>query len=70
MVVVTVLLCAIVVWQQYFYTSQIQKLIDKLMSRDFSDYKRTIDPPKAAPKHQEPLPYPEDMSVLQNFQLP
>jgi len=35
---VIILLCALMVIQQYFYMKQNQKLVDKLMSRNYGEY--------------------------------
>ncbi len=45
-VVIITVLCAILGLQQGFYMWQVQKLINKLMSRDFASYQHTASPPK------------------------
>lgn len=37
-IVTIVALCCLLLVQQYVYLSQIQRLVDKLMSRDYSEY--------------------------------
>lgn len=39
------LLLFIVIGQQVFFMWQIQKLVNKLMSRDFHSYNHTVSPP-------------------------
>jgi hypothetical protein len=48
----------------------VHKLLNKLMSRDYRDYHSTVVPPQ--PVKREPLPQdiPEDLRVLQGFQIP
>lgn len=57
---------SLLVYQQWFYLREIQKLVDKLMSRDFGEYNRTANP---APKIKIKLPeaVPEDMGALKEF---
>lgn len=66
-----VVLTVIIVVQHFFYMREINRLIDKLMSRDFSEYKRAVEP--SIPTGTRPEAnhdVPEDLRVLQNFQLP
>lgn len=54
-------------YQQWFYTRQIQKLVDKLMSRSYHEYKNATAPPVVRlPPEAEP---PEDLRPLQDFQM-
>lgn len=57
-------LLALIVFQQVFYLRHIQKLVDKLMSRDITEYQRAVSPPKERVKETYPAPYAEDLSVL------
>lgn len=61
---------ALIIALHFFYSREIQLLLNKLMSRDYADYKRATDPIPPREQPAQPLPPPEDMSVLQNFQLP
>lgn len=58
------LLIALIAWQQW----QIQKLIDKLMSRSYTEYVAATKPYEAprVPTENEP---PEDLGALPNFSL-
>ncbi len=62
---VVVLLIGVIVYQEYFFTKQIQKLVDKLMSRDFTQYQATIAPPP--PRVQLPAGVPDDLNALKDF---
>lgn len=44
--VVTIGLFVFIVAQQGFYMWQLQKLVNKLMSKDFYSYNQTVNPPK------------------------
>lgn len=54
--------------QQAFYMWQIQKLVDKLMSKSYTDYTSAKNPPKEV-KVQVPAEPPEDLRVLQEFSI-
>lgn len=59
-------LAGIVVFQQVFFMRQIQKLVDKAMSRDFAEYKKATDKPeKVTVQLQSELP--EDLRTLQGI---
>lgn len=62
-------LTALIVFQQVYFMRQIQKLVDKLMSRDFQEYQTAVTPKKERPKVSEPQPLPEDLRVLQGFHI-
>lgn len=64
---VIALLVGIVVYQQIFFTKQIQTLVDKLMSRSFNEYQSALKPP--APRVQMSPEIPEDLRTLQEFSL-
>lgn len=55
-----------------FYSHQIQKLLDKLMSRDYRDYHTVHAPSKKESQDKIKLPdgIPEDLRTLQGFQIP
>lgn len=54
----------------FFYSREIHKLLDKLMSRDYQNYHTTVAPPKKEARAPEPFEVPEDLRVLQGFQIP
>jgi len=60
-------LVALVAWQQFFFSQQIQKLIDKLMSRSFTEYQRAQEP--LPPRVQAVPDIPEDLRALQEFKI-
>ncbi len=62
-------LTALIVFQQVYFMRQIQKLVDKLMSRDFSEYQTAVTPKPPRAKVQETAPLPEDLRVLQGFHI-
>ena len=57
---------AIIAAQQYFFLMQIQKLIDKVMSRSYTEY---IKADKPSVNFQLPQDPPEDLRSLQEFKL-
>lgn len=61
-------LVGLLVFQQVFFMRQVQKMIDKIMSRNFVEYKQMETPPlpRAA---QPPMPFHEreDFGVLNEF---
>ena len=61
------LLLAFIAGQQFFFLRQIQKLVDKIMSRSFTEYVMAKEPQK--PKISVPLDEPEDLRTLQEFSL-
>lgn len=65
-----VLQAACIVAQHIFYSREIHALLNKLMSRDYAEYKRANDPIAAPPRAEAMPPIPEDLSILNNFQLP
>ena len=52
-----------------FYNYHIHKLLNKLMSRDFRDY-NTVAKPKERLEVKLDTDIPEDLRVLQGFQIP
>lgn len=69
MVWVIVALSGLLVWQQFFWMRHTQKLVDKLMSRDFADYKQQTTPRPVVPRGT-PIEQPdEDMGVMEQIGL-
>lgn len=66
MEIVCLSLIGLVVFQQIYYMRQVQKLIDKLMSRSYTEYKTAdIKQPVDRPKlKDEPV---DDLRVLNSF---
>lgn len=67
---ITIVLTGCVVTQQIFFMRQVQKLIDKLMSRNYGDYKisesyKTEEKKPEFKVEQEP----DDLRALQEFQI-
>lgn len=60
------LLCVILAYQQWFFTRQIQLLIDKMMSKNFAEYNQAKTPLVAMPT-KIPMDVPEDLRALQEF---
>lgn len=59
------MLCAIIGYQQWFWSKQVQKLIDKVMSRNYAEYAHSNAPPP--PLNREfrmDLNQTEDLSTL------
>ncbi len=61
-------MAALLIWQQVFFTKQIQLMINKLMSRDYADYERVATPAPPRPIIV-PSEAPEDFRPLQEFNL-
>jgi hypothetical protein len=69
--VLCAVLILVIIAQHFFYMREINKLINKLMSRDYFDYSRVEKPLAEKPKKDAAPELPEDLSILQNhFQLP
>ena len=62
-------LCGLLGVQQAFYMWQIQKLVDKLMAKSYTEY--TSDKKKGPKEIKVPLPAepPEDLRSLQEFTI-
>lgn len=62
----------VIIALHFFYSRQIHKLLDKLMSRDYRDYHSVSAAPKKdnGIKVQLPNEVPEDLRSLQGFQIP
>lgn len=58
----------LLVWQQIFFTSQNQKLVDKIMSGDFKTYHQVASKPVER-KVMVPSEPPEDFRALQGINL-
>lgn len=66
--VIAVLLTSTIAFQQVFFLRQIQKLVDKLMSRSYTEYK-TAEKPDAPLHVVASDETPEDMRSLQEFTI-
>lgn len=66
LLVVLVALLAVIVLQQVFFMRQIQKLVDKAMSRSFQEYRQADKPFE---KVKIPVDPAEDLRALQEFQM-
>jgi hypothetical protein len=60
-------LLGLLVYQQVYYSRQIHKLIDKLMSRNYHEYKQAERPPEPFKVKLAPEETPEDMGALMDF---
>lgn len=62
----------VIIALHFFYSREIHKLLDKLMSRDYRDYHSVSAAPKESNgiKVQLPTEVPEDLRSLQGFQIP
>lgn len=63
---VFIFLVVLIVLQQFFYMRQIQKLVDKVMSRSYTEYVKATDKPQ--PKIMIPE-NPEDLTSLSGINL-
>jgi hypothetical protein len=54
--------------QQFFFLHQINKLVDKVMSRSYTEYVKAKEPTQR-PSIQIPTEPLEDLRTLQEFQL-
>ena len=63
--VVILTLVGLLVFQQVYFMRQVQKLLDKLMSRSYTEYKAAEKPTQRV-KVQESI-FPEDMGPLSEF---
>ena len=67
--VISILISGLVLFavaQQFFFMRQIQKLVDKVMSRSYTEYVRAEKPAKKETIIAEPA---EDLRALQEFQI-
>jgi hypothetical protein len=61
-------LLVLVMFQQVYWTWHCHKLVNKLMSRDFYEYKQALKVSnKQDIKIQTPIDLPEDLRPLQEF---
>lgn len=60
----TLVLISLLALQQGFYMWQIQKLINKVMSKSFYDYQISSAPPEEAPRYVTP----ESHEVVEEFE--
>ncbi len=64
--VVILLFASLVIFQQIYFLSQIQKLLDKAMSRSYTEYVKADKDPVRITLPQDP---PEDLRILQEFNV-
>jgi hypothetical protein len=65
---VILILTGILGWQQWFWMHHCQALTDRLMSRDFPEFRRATEHKAQQPiKVQLPKEIPEDLAVLNGF---
>lgn len=60
------LLVGFIIYQQAFFTKQVQTLVDKLMCKSFREYETTKNPPP--PRVVVNNEIPDDLRVLQGIQ--
>jgi hypothetical protein len=67
---IALLLIGLLIYQQWFWSRQNQKLIDKLMSRNYGEYVQATKEPEL-PKRGNIVPEPlEDLNTLTGFGSP
>ena len=68
--VISFTLVGLIVFQQIYFMRQIQKLVDKLMSKSFAEYKQAEKPAIVKKRQENLLPeyMKEDMGPLSEFQ--
>lgn len=66
---VVVALIALVIYTQVFFFRQTQLLVNKIMSGDYHAYVRSEKPADIAQRVPAPPDPPEDLRILQGFQL-
>ncbi len=64
---IVITLVGLLVFQQVYFMRQVQKLLDKLMSRSYTEYK-AAEKPVSRPAKQIYSPA-EDMGPLQDFSI-
>jgi hypothetical protein len=64
--IIILVLSGVIVFQQLFHMRQIQKLIDKVMSRDFAAYRAASEKPEKV-EVRLPAEPPEDLRTLQGI---
>lgn len=62
---IVITLVGLLVFQQVYFMRQVQKLLDKLMSRSYTEYKSAEKPVQRTIKQE--LVIPEDMGPLTEF---
>ena len=65
--ITTITLAFLFVITQIFWMKHAQKLVDKVMSRDFNDYTLAVKREKEVPKPKAQNIVPEDLGPLQEF---
>lgn len=58
-------LILLIIYQHWFYSAQIQKLVDKLMSRSYTEYVKADAPPVIRDAFFEDSP--DDLGSLKEF---
>jgi hypothetical protein len=65
LVLVNASLVAVVVFQQLFWARQVQKLIDKLMSKSFVEYTQCVEPkPIDQRERKVQVEHSEDLGII------
>jgi hypothetical protein len=67
--VIIAVLILIIAFQAAFYSFQINKLLNKLMSRNYFEYEQANKPQDVKVQLPKPDEVPEDLRVLQGFEL-
>jgi hypothetical protein len=65
-ILIVLALLGVVVFQQIFFLRQIHKLVDKLMSRSFTEYTQA-EKPREKPKFLLPTEAAEDLNIIPNL---
>jgi len=68
MIPAIIILSLVVAGQQWFWSRQVQKLIDKIMSRNYAEYVQASAPPPAPSRIMVPEER-EDLGALQGIQI-
>jgi len=71
MTTLDLLLFGLVLFQQIYWTIYTQRLVNKLMSRNFYEYQQTLGVRSTHDKNvvQVPTDVPDDLGILQDFRL-
>lgn len=67
---ICLMLVALLVYQQWFWSRQNQTLIDKLMSRNYAEYVQATKAPEPANRVNLSAEPTEDLNVLNGFGSP
>jgi hypothetical protein len=66
MIAAIIIMSGVIVYQQIFWSRQVQKLVDKLMSRSYTEYFQTQNPKPPVERFQIPEER-EDLGALQGL---